>query len=112
MEIHELRVGNIAKDTYGQTICIIALPREYALVKFANYDGIWKLDYDAILPMEIIGEKLEDSGWEKKGRMYCLKTNPRLGWADGTLVVGYTEVPKSIRYVHELQNIMDFILKD
>lgn len=77
-------------------------------------DGKIRIGADWIYPNEvdpipITPERLLKNGWRKQTELtYYKKLDKiRLGWQEGgVLIVGWTEWPKKIESVHQLQNIL------
>lgn len=53
--------------------------------------------------MKITREYLRLRGWVDRGDIMVRFSNPRLGWKeDGTLIVGYHELPEKVTTTEEL----------
>lgn len=93
MKAEEIRIVNwVIHPLYGKE-----------QVRIMRYDGA------VYSPLSITPELLLKNGWRKQTELtYYKKLDKiRLGWQEGgVLIVGWTEWPKKIESVHQLQNIL------
>lgn len=88
-------------------MCGDSVYRADAVYTYGVVSGHRVYQNEIIRGVPLTGELLERNGWVKKAELWVLKSAPRLGWRDdGRFVLGWTDLPRPVHYVHELQAVL------
>ena len=120
MLVNELRIGNFLKSLNGHIVSITKIEVETASVKAAELGNLVDTSYDYLQPIELSAAIFEDNGFgvlsgddhplyyheKMASSIYFEYSSPDVYSLCYSSDEGITiDVLRSIRYVHELQNI-------
>lgn len=108
MKTEEIRIGNWVNVSkrYNTKVYGIGEGEDAYIYDYPQSESH---DIEDVDPIPLTPELLLKNGWRKQTELtYYKKLDKiRLGWQEGgVLIVGWTEWPKKIESVHQLQNIL------